>query len=654
VAQGGPPEAEYALFDAGEIELHATDPGTIREIGYRTTVGEARARLAGAGITPALAAEAASAARPVVTRAYARGAAVRSVVDRLEPAEVLESRVFDAGLGLYLGTWLDLGALGSDLGMPRASTLLQAAHLAALLAEHAEDAPLVLTTSELTAQRRPGERTFRRCGLGDAPALVEALRKLRPGRPRRGGDVGPSRPEIRAWLQAQAERAPAGTPARERLAAMEAALSAREPPSRGPLAETVLWTLEAKLARGETTGVLEQLDAIEKRRGRVPGTTYLRARLALMKGTEPARAIAERVSALSTSMTSFDELQLLAAQAWSAAGDARRARAFARDVLENASADDALRMHAMELLDAAGESSSSNVVAAAAANPQPAPPSTHHAKEQAVEPRRIVTVQPPATSSAPTPRSPEVAPTDDVAIPRAPRAPSGTEMDPPVSSPATATPRSVTRSSFPAPPRTATRSLPPGTSQPPFRLEARGQWKWSSPPPAPHEVPVERVEGLSLPPGMEGAFPPTDERPRDPRAARLAFTYLARELARELRVRHGYDLRCDVEGLERAQRYLREALADGRVRNPEEEREVMRHGAFVSELLARRLGARWVDLESDDPGHWAMLVPSRTRTEPTDQVVWIWPFARVLRFVAMAHKERDLVSYYLELEGRSR
>jgi hypothetical protein len=32
----------------------------------------------------------------------------------------------------------------------------------------------------------------------------------------------------------------------------------------------------------------------------------------------------------------------------------------------------------------------------------------------------------------------------------------------------------------------------------------------------------------------------------------------------------------------------------------------------------------------------------------------VWPFARVLRFVAMGHKERDLVSYYLELQARAR
>jgi hypothetical protein len=130
----------------------------------------------------------------------------------------------------------------------------------------------------------------------------------------------------------------------------------------------------------------------------------------------------------------------------------------------------------------------------------------------------------------------------------------------------------------------------------------------------------------------------------------LSFTYLARELARELRVRHGIELRSDVEGLEVAQRHLREAVADGRVRTPDDEREVMRTAAFLAELLARRLSARWVDLDSPEPGAWSMLLPCRGALE----VMRVWPVGRVLRFVAMGHKERDLVSYYLELQLRAR
>ena len=125
---------------------------------------------------------------------------------------------------------------------------------------------------------------------------------------------------------------------------------------------------------------------------------------------------------------------------------------------------------------------------------------------------------------------------------------------------------------------------------------------------------------------------------------------LARELGRDLRLKHSADVFDNLEGLEIAQRYLRERVGDGRTRGRDEDREILRNGAFVSELLARGLGAKWSDLGSEDPARWAMAVPTARK----DEIVRVWPFARVARFVAMGHKERDLFSYYLELEARSR
>jgi hypothetical protein len=164
------------------------------------------------------------------------------------------------------------------------------------------------------------------------------------------------------------------------------------------------------------------------------------------------------------------------------------------------------------------------------------------------------------------------------------------------------------------------------------------------------EVRVEAVEGLSLPPGSSDAPPALGEPPLTTVAARVRSTYLARELARELKVRFGVHLQSDVDGLELAQRCLRETFPEGLVRSDDDEREILRYGAYVSELFARRLGARWVDLEGE-PDRWAMLVPSRSRP---DQVTRIWPVARVKRFVSMGHKERDLVSYLLEIESLAR
>ena len=628
-ARRGAPEAECALFDLGDIQLSATEPGAIFEVGYRTTVGVARQRLAESGVTAALAEQARAAAVPAIARAYARGQAVRCVVDRLDEAELFEARVYDAAVQRYDGTWLDLDALATDLALPCAAVLLQALHLAAVLAEQPDDATVFLETAELAARGRPGQRTLRRVDLDGARLLVDAMRTMKPGRGRGGPESALHRPEIVAWLRDRAQRMPA---ARERLAGMEVMLGEREAPTRGPLAETIFWNLEAKLSRGEATGVLEQLDAIEQRRGRMPATMYLRARVALLTSSEEPLAIAERVSSLSTSLDNFHELQLLAAQAWLAAADARRARAFARDLRDNVSVDDVLRMQAMEVLDATREQSSMSSVAPAAPDlPRPSKPPT--------APPRVL-------SDVPMPRSPEVN-AQDIQIPAASRVPSGMDMGE----------DGRRRSSFPAatsaePTASGIGSLhlaPPGSQLPPFRVEPRGDRKLSLPPPA--EVGVERVETLSLPPGFGNESPPPDQPPRDPVAARLACAHLARELARELRIGHGVVLRLDVDGLEMAQRYLREALVDSRVGTADGEREVMRYGAFLSELIARRLGGRWIEVESRQAGVWAMVVPSRSHP---DEVSRVWPFGRVLRFVGMSYKERDLVSYFLELEARSR
>jgi len=586
VAEGGPPDVEYALFDAGDIQLQATDPGTNREFGYRTVAGEARTRLAEAGVTPELAAEAAHAARLVGAR-YSRGAAVRCVVQELGAAELFEGGTFDSTRRIYSGTWLDLQALAGDLEMPEASSSMQALHLAALLAEYPDDEPVALETAEVTLKRRPGERTHKRVPLDNAGLVAKALRELRPGLDRHRSDTGPGRQEILDRLRGRPQGNPA---ARARLAAVEAALSALQPPTVGPLADDEIWSIELKLCQGDARNASEQLDAIEQRRGRLPATAYLRARAALIDRSEDPRIVAERVSALSTSMPTFHELELLAAEAWATAGDRRRAAAFARDVLENATAPDSVRLRAHEVLASGGR-------------PGPlrsAPPPALAAAEPSRSPR--------SPSAPPMPSTPRV--------PKIPATPSRGDMN------------AVSTS---------------------YRLEPLGDRHWSVPPP--RAVEVEPVETLSLPPGVTAEqVPSSRENPRTPKEARVVCTLLARELGRDLRLRHMIDLRSDVEGLEIAQRYLREAATEAQTRGLDE-REVIRHGAFLAELLARRLGGRWIDFEAHDPRRWAMLIPSASRP---DEVARVWPFARAARFVAMGHKERDMVSYYLELEARSR
>jgi len=158
-------------------------------------------------------------------------------------------------------------------------------------------------------------------------------------------------------------------------------------------------------------------------------------------------------------------------------------------------------------------------------------------------------------------------------------------------------------------------------------------------------VRAEAAESLSLPPGLHGQPPPREALPTSFVDARVAFIWLSRELGRDYRVKYKLALQTDVAGIEAMQRVLRERFAGETPRTAEDFQELKRHGAFLSEILARGLGAQWVDIGPTELGYWAMVVPENTR---------VWPFGRILRFVTMGHKERDLVSYYLELEARSR
>jgi hypothetical protein len=183
-----------------------------------------------------------------------------------------------------------------------------------------------------------------------------------------------------------------------------------------------------------------------------------------------------------------------------------------------------------------------------------------------------------------------------------------------------------------------------GGSLPPYRTEPPPV----NFPPAPL-VPTatnenaERAEALSLPPGLHGES--VTSVPTNPWEARIYFTQLSRELGRLYRAKLGVELRTDVRSIEILQRNLAEHFEAGELKTPEDEREVRLHGAFLSEILARRLGAEWTDLGVSEMGYWAMNVPPGTR---------VWPIGRVVRYVTMQHRERDLVSYFLELQARAR
>jgi hypothetical protein len=71
--------------------------------------------------------------------------------------------------------------------------------------------------------------------------------------------------------------------------------------------------------------------------------------------------------------------------------------------------------------------------------------------------------------------------------------------------------------------------------------------------------------------------------------------------------------------------------------------ELMRHGALLSETLARSLGGVWADVTVDEPGRWAMALYPDIR---------VWPIGRVYRFFQQGNGETDLVAFYLDLENQ--
>jgi hypothetical protein len=155
----------------------------------------------------------------------------------------------------------------------------------------------------------------------------------------------------------------------------------------------------------------------------------------------------------------------------------------------------------------------------------------------------------------------------------------------------------------------------------------------------------EIVESLALPYGSSEEM--LDERttPRDPLLARIAMTRIARAIGRDYRLWYGTTLETDVFAIDGMQRHLRRRFVDARAsakQRAELEAELTRHGALLSEILARALGAEWTDLSSEDPREWTMVVPPDVVAQP---------IGRVHRFFRKGHEEPDLVAFYTDLES---
>jgi hypothetical protein len=179
-------------------------------------------------------------------------------------------------------------------------------------------------------------------------------------------------------------------------------------------------------------------------------------------------------------------------------------------------------------------------------------------------------------------------------------------------------------------------SIPPpptsfGTGQPAGRTQPRYD--------------PELVESLELPLGSSEEDLAPDQRPANAAEARVAMIRLARDLARDYRLWYGRTLRCDIHAIDLMQQHLLSRFTGAPIDDTGVAWELRRHGALLSEIVARALGGFWADVGPSEPGYWVMTVPPALRT---------CPIGRVYRFVALGRRERDLVSHFLALEGAAR
>jgi hypothetical protein len=761
-------QAEYALFKPRDARAEIP----AGEAAFVTSAGEARARLESAGVSLALAEEASAAMKADVLDAYAMADVVRTVGPRLGAYEFFEGQYFDPSSQLYEGAWLDLRALATDLNVPGAGLALQALHLVAAIAECEPEARVVLTIGEDASPRR-ADKAFHRVPHDYVRRLLTALRALRPsGRRARVKD----REEVRRALARLVRERALGKPtepARKRLELLEQAIAGIDVPSRGPLASVELWAIERQLADNDPRGVEQKLDVIERARGKTPATRYLREHAAFVRGTDPPRRIAERLSHWMRPGTPFYELDLLKARAWLAAAMPGYARHYARGLVEDRGAPDSVCLVALEILDVTSARSRTmppppvaapggaptsvrsapivvlgprgsltreeqDEVADRASSPRDddadsEPSTTREEREEWVHPswlegrppsaplddllrsptpsdaprstRASVPPPLPATAAAPEgsrsrasspardevlPRRPSAPPRDEI-VARRPSSPPRDEVRPPRAS-------NVSREellartvpagrAIPQLPKVTAALLPTAGARPPSANEPGPETERMAelvtttalarvgdrqprddqsyvtdiPPPssavpnvaltampAPPRVYrylPEDAETLALPPGLSEGMLPAGHVPRTPDEVRIACTRMSRELARDYRIWYGSRLQTSAIAVEAMQRHLLARWPDGKVEGEDAVWEMRRHGALLSEILARALGGYWVDVKPTEVGYWAMFIPPATRT---------WPFGRIVRFVSMGYREKDLVSYYLALVTRVR
>jgi hypothetical protein len=666
---------EYALFSAGDALLAATPGMGVREQGYLTTAGYALERLVAAGITPELAGEAFDALSPELVRSLARIEPVAALADALGPTEAFEGRTYVAATKTYLGAWLDVEALASACPLPDAPLLLQALHLVGVVAEVAEDVPVRLFTASPGASRKPGERTWRRVELDKAwrlPAVLRGLHGLHRGPATL--DLVAVRDELLKELRERARVCAAGHEGRLRELSTRLARgssgSRRPPPVRPSVPPPVSVHVDAiprpplssrvtppsfeapapipahtptppgiGAVRAVPTPPLLVTDGPSRSPSPPPIRDQLRKHAGLLQGEGHLRSVAQFLSAMADESAPSSELALMAARAWLAAGETAHARFFARGIVDDPQAPEGLRTVAREILDTTTATTESML-----------PPPRQVPPAQELERRPPSDAPRAALPGASLPPFVDDHPTPDLELgppaPPAAKGGGGPELDVVVPAPAAA-PAPARASAPPHPPHPPTSVVvAPAPQAPPASAAAPPAVSAAAMPSAPFGgAKPELVESLSMPDGATEDFVVPGALPRTPLEARVAFTRLSRELAREMRLSYGVTLRTDPQAIDALQRHLRRRFSDFHGDAKRIELELRKHGALLSEILARSLGARWIDLAGEELGHWAMTVPPGVR---------VWPFGRVFRFYQRGHRESDLVSFYFELEAHAR
>jgi hypothetical protein len=615
--------AEYALFDPAEVMVSGDAARGVHEEGYFTTAARARERLSWAGLTPELVRETFRALRKRSMRALARSPSVLLAIDRLGPYEAFEGGVFRASTRTYQGAWLDLEALVTACPLQSAAQLLQAVHLTQVLDEVADDVPVRLLTAQAATSLRAGERTWRAIDLESASRLPQVLGAMRvPARKKAIDEAGEVREELLRNLRARSSGAKLAEPRIRSLATLVARTG--KTPAPPPSTEALATPVEVPPLDpppkdlpldGEALANADPLALFEE----------LRVHAQLLRGEEHLRAVAQYLSSMVSRSPSQPELGILASRAWLAAGEPGHARHFARQIVENVEALDAVRLLALEIIERTStqESLPPPVVEAKPIVPMPillASPHRQFAPSGASNPpvermpfRKVSSVTFPAVRApVTTPAGPEMTAAPEIA-------PAEVGVD------------AVSTFEILASVETTSRH--------------EGSVVHVSPP---RRVDPQIVESLGLPEGMSDDMLAPDARPSTPAQARIAMTRLSRMLGRDYRLWYGTTLMTSVVAIEAMQHHLTRRFDANAVAKSDVDKvewELMRHGALLSEILARSLGGQWVEVPMEKPGHWAMMLHPNLR---------VWPIGRVYRYFQQGHREADLVAFYLDLEKQVR